>query len=82
MTTRLFYLITKSDCIFCDRAKELIEANGDRYQAYPYTDHVTIKFLMRYGSLKTVPQIWTGEGAYVGGYDDLVAYYKTNEVKD
>ena len=74
----MFTMITKSDCEWCDKAKELIASKGEKVTAYDYKEHPTIVLLMKKSWLKTVPQIWaeTPIGKeYIGGYEDLVDWF-------
>jgi len=71
----MYYIITREDCSFCDRAKELLKKRGDSFEAHLYTDHPMIKKLMMRAGLDTVPQIWY-KGTYIGGYEDLTQYLK------
>lgn len=74
----MFYLITKPDCIYCDKAKELLTEKGIGFTAYLYTNHRMLTKLMFKAGLKTVPQIWY-EGEYIGGYGDLVEWLAKQE---
>lgn len=69
----MFYIITREDCPWCDKAKEALDNRGEPYEAFLYTDHPMIVKLMGKAGLKTVPQIWY-EGTYIGGYTDLYSY--------
>lgn len=77
----MYYIITRENCRYCDKAKALLKERGDSYEAYLYTDHPMIKKLMIRAGLDTVPQIWYN-GSYVGGYSDLVEYVKHQDVQD
>lgn len=79
----MFTLLTKTDCIWCDKAKQLLEERKAPYGAFHYKDHFMIPILMRQASLKTVPQIWvdTPNGiTYIGGYEDLVNWFKNQNI--
>lgn len=69
----MWYLITKPDCEWCDKAKEFITERGEGFVAFSYDDHPMILKLMMFAGLKSVPQIWCGT-EYVGGYTDLVKW--------
>lgn len=71
----MYYIITREDCIWCDKAKQFLEENGEGYQAFLYSDNPMIIKLMIKAGLKTVPQVWY-HNTYVGGYEDLVAFHK------
>ena len=66
----MYYVLTRSDCDYCEKAKQLLIENGKAYsQTGILADHVIIK-LMIVAGLKTVPQIWC-ENEYIGGYTEL-----------
>lgn len=69
----MFYIITRENCSWCDKAKEELNNRGEAVMAFLYTDHPMIVKLMGKAGLKTVPQIWH-EGTYIGGYTDLCSY--------
>ena len=56
-------IITKSDCPYCVKAKELLKANGISYEE---VDRAQVEDF----PYKTVPPIWIN-GNYIGGYTDL-----------
>ena len=60
------HIITKDDCPYCQKAKELFDRLGITYTEYKRED-------VEYFPWKTVPQIWF-QGHYVGGYNDLVEF--------
>ena len=69
----MFYIITREDCSWCDKAKEALNNRGEPVMAFLYTDHPLIVKLMITSKLKTVPQIWH-ESAYIGGCAELYKY--------
>jgi len=69
----MFYIITRDDCSWCDKAKETLSKRGEPYEAFLYTDHPMIVKLMGKAGLKTVPQIWH-DGHHVGGCAELYKY--------
>ena len=74
----MFYLITKTDCPWCDKAKELLQQREAPFGAFHYNEHPMIVKLMSKAGLKTVPQIWC-EGEYIGGYENLVEWFQQHE---
>jgi glutaredoxin len=66
----MYFVLTKDDCIWCDKAKQLLEEKGEAYTASFLNDHPLLLKLMKKANLKTVPQIWDG-AEYVGGYTEL-----------
>lgn len=82
----MFYIMTKENCQWCDKAKFLLNKKGAPYGAFNYKTHPMFPLLMKKAGISTVPQIWveTPEGkTYIGGYEDLVTYfeYQENEMK-
>ncbi len=71
-------MYTKNFCIYCYKAKEVINNNPDmsfsvtEYNVDTQKAHLdTLK--ERLPGVKTVPQIWIA-GKHIGGYEDLVDY--------
>lgn len=80
----MFTILTKNDCPWCDKAKDLLKEMKVPYGAFNYTDHPVIILLMKKANLKTVPQIWTNTpdgNTYIGGYEDLVNWLKEHKVE-
>lgn len=71
----MYHLITKDDCKWCDKAKELIKEHKEDFVAYDYKEHPMIVKLMFEANLKTVPQVWYN-GTYIGTYEDLVKWFE------
>lgn len=66
-----FAIYTKKNCPWCDKAKDLIVANGRRFIELDVGEHpewMPVEY-------KTVPQIWDG-GVHIGGYEDLVTHFE------
>ena len=68
-----YYIITREDCSWCDKAKEALNNRGEAVMAFLYTDHPMIVKLMITSKMKTVPQIWH-ENTYIGGCAELYKY--------
>lgn len=76
-----FFIYYKNNCSYCDNAKKLIEAHGDKWTGLNIEDsrENLEDFKAEWAGAKTVPQITdVSFGAYipVGGYDDLIEYYR------
>ena len=69
----MFYIITRDDCPWCDRAKEALNNRGGAITAFLYTEHPMLIKLIDKAGLKTVPQIWHDK-KYVGGCAELYKY--------
>jgi len=80
----MFTILTKSNCVWCDKAKELLTQKGATFVAHDFREHPVILLLLKKARLDTVPQIWhqTPEGReYIGGFSDLEHYFKEQEEK-
>jgi len=72
-------IISKDNCIFCTRAKALLDMKDEEYTELKINTDVTMEqFAEMTGNAKTFPQIWltvSGAEIYIGGYDKLVEYF-------
>ena len=67
---------SKSDCIYCVRAKELLNLKGLTFSEHMVGSDITRdEFLKTFPGAKTVPQIVI-DGSRVGGYDQLTEWMK------
>lgn len=73
-----WFLLTKADCIWCDKAKELLEEKGEGFAALPYNNDQMMLNLVRKAGIKTMPQIWYKD-EYIGGYTDLVKFLESKD---
>ncbi len=64
-------------CPYCVNAKQLLTQKGYEYEER-VIDRSQIKELVKKTKMMTVPQIFIGE-EFIGGYDDLVEYFKNKE---
>lgn len=72
-----FTVYSKDDCPYCVNAKDLIKDRGFDYTEKKLGRDFTkeeLQELIPSGRKLTVPQIWTAS-RYIGGYDDLLAYF-------
>lgn len=69
----MFYILTRDDCPWCDKAMDALDKRGEPYEAFLYTEHPMLVRLLSKAGLKTVPQIWH-EKEYIGGCSELYAY--------
>lgn len=74
---KTFNIVTMGQCIYCDKAKELITRKGDEFQAIELSTKVQYDLFRALG-YKTVPNIVL-DGVRIGGYDDLVKFYEEEE---
>ena len=67
---------TRPTCIWCIRAKELLNSKGIPFKNLDINDDELRKELkVKAPGIKTIPQIFKG-GKRIGGYEDLVEYLK------
>lgn len=64
----------KPNCIYCERAKNLLSGLMIQYEYKDISDpNIRDELLDLVPAAKTVPQIWVGD-SYIGGYIELVDY--------
>jgi len=69
-------IYTKNNCIWCDRAKILLNSKDIEFKEIDLSDdQKREKFYNSIGeNVKTVPQIYI-DNLRIGGYQDLVAWF-------
>jgi glutaredoxin len=69
----MYTVITRNQCSFCDTAKALLKGAGQGYTEYNVQSDSSrwVLSLMKQAGLKTVPQIFSSDGTYIGGYTEL-----------
>ena len=69
-------IYTKNNCIWCDRAKLLLDSKDIEFKEIDLSDdQKREKFYNSIGeNVKTVPQIFIDD-LRIGGYQDLVAWF-------
>jgi glutaredoxin len=82
-----FFIYYKNNCVYCESAKLLIEAHGDKWVGLNVEDSPENleDFRAEWPGAKTVPQITdVTDGAYisVGSYNDLVDYYAASSLSE
>ncbi len=76
----MFDIYTRPDCVWCNKAKELLFKEGIEYNDYDINQKLLREELKsKAPGIKTIPQIFKS-GVRIGGYQDLVTYLeeKTN----
>lgn len=77
-------IYSKPNCPFCVKAKHLLEKRNIAYEeldAVALRDTLIERVTSETGQApRTVPQIWL-DGKYIGGHDQLVAHFKTQETE-
>lgn len=71
-----FVVVGRRNCPYCDKAKELIRNSGNTASYYSIEESGWLLDLFKKAAIKTVPQIWTIKGEYIGGYTQLETYMK------
>lgn len=69
-------IYSKDYCPYCKAAKQILQAKGIEYEEIDVQIHPEkLAEMVALSQRRTVPQIFFGD-QHVGGYDDLVLYYK------
>jgi len=77
---KTFIVYSKPSCPSCVNAKQLIAMNGDVYIDNVIGRDVSREeFMEMFPAVKSVPHIIEQEADVIGGYTDLVEWYKENE---
>ena len=76
----MIYVYGTQDCPYCDKAKDLLDANKLDYRYYDVSEDTAARAELKRRGLATVPQIFkhagNGHMAHWGGYTDLKARMK------
>jgi glutaredoxin-like protein len=67
-------IFTKSGCVFCARAKELLRQNNVKYEELKLNEHFTIKSVKAISNSTKLPQVFIN-GKRIGGAEDLENYF-------
>ena len=69
----MYTIITRDNCNFCDIAKSLLRASKQGYKEYNVQSDSSrwVLTLIKQAGHKTVPQIFSSDGTYIGGYAEL-----------
>ena len=61
------------NCVFCDRAKELLQMYNKEYTYIDVTEteDMTAAFFKKFPDVRTVPQLALSDGFHIGGYKEL-----------
>ena len=70
-----------SNCIFCDKAKDLLgEYNLDyAFIDITETEDTTAAFFKKFPDVRTVPQLALSDGFHIGGYTELKKWLNHTE---
>jgi len=69
----VFEIYGTDNCVFCDKAKILLAMYEKEYKFIDVaeSDDITAAFFKRFPDVKTVPQITSSDGQWIGGYSEL-----------
>lgn len=68
-------LFSKPGCIYCIKTKELLREKSYDYEEIVLGHDATIVSMRAITGKTTTPQVFIG-GNYIGGYEDIVKYFK------
>ena len=71
-----FSLITRDDCSWCTKAKNLLKQHGLDFVEFNITEHPVLRDFVKSLGVYMVPQLFLGT-EYIGGYTDLAIYLNT-----
>lgn len=66
-------LLTKPECVWCERAKELLRDNNMEFRDFSLVEHEILREFIITQGLRSVPQIYIN-GKHVGGFEGLKDY--------
>jgi thioredoxin reductase (NADPH) len=69
----MWVIITRDNCSFCEKAKELLRSQNKQFKVFNVQDmeNKWVLTMLKASGLTTVPQIFRYDGAFVGGYTEL-----------
>lgn len=69
----MYTIITRDQCNFCDSAKALLKGASKGYTEYNVQSQSSkwVLTLIKQAGHTTVPQIFSSDGSYIGGYTEL-----------
>ena len=69
------------NCVFCDRAKELLQMYNKEYTYIDVTEteDTTAAFFKKFPDVRTVPQLALSDGFHIGGYTELKKWLSHTE---
>ena len=69
------------NCVFCDRAKELLQMYNKEYTYIDVTEteDTTAAFFKKFPDVRTVPQLALSDGFHIGGYIELKKWLNHSE---
>ncbi|OIB56527.1 glutaredoxin 3 [Natrialba sp. SSL1] len=76
-------IYTKTDCPYCDKAKDLFDSKGIEYEEYNVTgdDELFEEMVERADGRKTAPEVFIDD-ELIGGWDDTSALNETGDLDE
>jgi len=74
----MFYIVSRDDCPWCDKAIDLLKSKGEDLRVFSVLEHPMIIRLMVTSGMRTVPQVWR-ENKHIGGYTELKQLFEESE---
>ena len=71
----MYTIITRNECIYCDKAKDMLDLDNISYVTYNIDEFSSgwVLTLMKEADIMTVPQIFSTNGDLIGGFHELEA---------
>lgn len=66
----MYVIYGTESCVWCDRAKELLDNVGEDHQYVDVSEDVEAQQMFRERNLRTVPQVFLGD-THIGGFEAL-----------
>lgn len=70
----MYTVVTANNCTFCQKAKSALSVAGLAFTEVELTKTKWALTLVKKAGLKTVPQIFDGNGQHIGGYTELIEH--------
>mgnify|MGYP005992741839 CR=1 FL=1 len=70
----MFTIITRNNCVFCERAKETLQKESLPYQELNIEEERWLLSLIKRSGFTTVPQIYSQNGDHIGGFSELEGF--------
>jgi glutaredoxin len=77
----MYTIISRNQCNFCDQAKALLEGANKEYVEYNIQEETSawLLYILKQSSITTVPQVFSENGSYIGGYRELKEWLTIKE---
>jgi glutaredoxin len=69
----MYTIITRNECKYCDKAKEMLDLDKINYVVFNIESPTNkwVLSLMKEANIKTVPQVFATDGSLIGGFREL-----------